>query len=74
MFIADAQGVISSIIYGPDRRTKITVNTQEVLFTTYAPPGVVRQAVHQHLWGVQENVLLFAPEAETMLLRVYEAS
>jgi DNA/RNA-binding domain of Phe-tRNA-synthetase-like protein len=74
MFIADAQGVISSIIYGPDRRTKITSNTQEVLFTTYAPPGVERQAVHQHLQGVQANVLLFAPEAETMLLRVCEAS
>jgi DNA/RNA-binding domain of Phe-tRNA-synthetase-like protein len=74
MFIADAQGVISSIIYGPDRQTKITSNTQEVLLTTYAPPGVERQAVHQHRQGVQANVLLLAPEAETMLLRVYEAS
>jgi DNA/RNA-binding domain of Phe-tRNA-synthetase-like protein len=74
MFIADAQGVISSIIYGPDRRTRITSTTQQVLFTTYAPPGIEKQAVHQHLHDVRANVLFFAPEAETVLLSVYEAS
>jgi DNA/RNA-binding domain of Phe-tRNA-synthetase-like protein len=74
MFIADAQGVISSIIYGPDRRTKLTSNTRQVLFTTYAPPGVEKQTVHQHLQDIRENVLLFAPEAETVSLSVFEAS
>ncbi|MGD8997136.1 MAG: phenylalanine--tRNA ligase beta subunit-related protein [Anaerolineae bacterium] len=74
MFIADAQGIISSIIYGPDRRTRLTPNTRQVLFTTYAPPGVEKRTVHQHLQDIRENVLLFAPEAETVSLSVCEAS
>ncbi len=42
MMIADAQGIISSIIYGPDRRTQITSDTRQVLFTVYAPAGIER--------------------------------
>jgi DNA/RNA-binding domain of Phe-tRNA-synthetase-like protein len=74
MFIADAQGVLSSIIYGSDRRTMITPDTQRVFFTTYAPASIGEQAVREHLQHIQENILLFAPEAETMALRVYPAS
>jgi DNA/RNA-binding domain of Phe-tRNA-synthetase-like protein len=74
MHIADAQGVISSIIYGPDRRTRIKSTTQQVLFTTYAPPGISGEAVHQHLRDIRAYVLLVAPGAETALLHVYGAS
>jgi DNA/RNA-binding domain of Phe-tRNA-synthetase-like protein len=73
MFIADAQGVLSSIVYGSDRRTMITANTTQALFTTYAPLGVEAKAVHQHLEHIRENVHLFAPEAETVTLEVYTA-
>lgn len=73
MFIADARGVISSIIYGPDRRTRITSDTRKVLFTVYVPAGIEKQAVRQHLQDIQANVLLVVPEAETVLLKVYEA-
>jgi DNA/RNA-binding domain of Phe-tRNA-synthetase-like protein len=71
MMIADAQGVISSVIYGPDRRTQITSETRQVLFTVYAPPGIGEQAVYDHLQDIQANVLLFAPEAHVELLEVY---
>ncbi|MGD2148803.1 MAG: phenylalanine--tRNA ligase beta subunit-related protein [Anaerolineae bacterium] len=74
MFIADAAGVISSIIYGPDRRTRIRSTTQQVLFTTYAPPGIRRETVDQHLRDIRANVLLVAPGAQTVLLRVDEAT
>jgi len=40
MFIADGQGVISSIVYGPDRRTRITLATRNAVFTVYAPAGI----------------------------------
>lgn len=73
MMIADAQGVISSVIYGPDRRTQITPDTRQVLFTVYAPAGIEKQAVCQHLHDIQANVELVAPEAETMSLEVYGA-
>lgn len=73
MMIADAQGVISSVIYGPDRRTQITPDTRQVLFTVYAPAGIEKQTVRQHLHDIQANVELVAPEAETMSLEVYGA-
>ena len=71
MMIADAQGVISSVIYGPDRRTRITSETRQVLFTVYAPPGIGEQAVYDHLQDIQANILLVAPEGQVELLEVY---
>jgi DNA/RNA-binding domain of Phe-tRNA-synthetase-like protein len=71
MIIADEQGVLSSVIYGPDRRTQITPQTRRVLFTTYAPSGVGRDVVGKHLEGIRENVLLIAPGAQVVQLRVY---
>jgi DNA/RNA-binding domain of Phe-tRNA-synthetase-like protein len=71
MFIADAQGVMSSIIYGPDRRTQINPETQRVAFTVYGTPGIKVEAVRRHLEDVQANILLIAPQAETKTLAVY---
>jgi DNA/RNA-binding domain of Phe-tRNA-synthetase-like protein len=73
MFIADKQGVLSSIIYGPDRRTQILPGTRRVLFTVYAPPGIEAEAVRRHLQDMEAYVRLIAPQAETEQLQVYEA-
>jgi DNA/RNA-binding domain of Phe-tRNA-synthetase-like protein len=73
MFIADAEGVLSSIIYGSDRRTMIAPDTTHVFFSTYAPAGVGAAAVWEHLQHIQENIALFAPQAETMALEVHTA-
>ena len=74
MYIGDAEGVMSSVIYGPDRRTQITPHTRQALFTVYAPAGIEPEAVRQHLADVEANVMLFAPDAKTMTLDVYSAS
>jgi DNA/RNA-binding domain of Phe-tRNA-synthetase-like protein len=71
MFIADAQGVLSSIIYGSDRRTRITPETREVFFSTYAPAGIGAQAVREHLQNIRANVELVAPDAEVVSLEVH---
>jgi len=71
MLISDQQGVISSIVYGPDQRTQITPNTQNVVFTVYAPPGIDEQTVREHLQHIQDNVMVFAPQAQVELLKVY---
>jgi DNA/RNA-binding domain of Phe-tRNA-synthetase-like protein len=71
MMMADTQGVISSVLYGPDRRTRITPDTRQVFFVVYAPPGIGEQAVYQHLQDIQANVLLISPEAEVESLKVY---
>jgi DNA/RNA-binding domain of Phe-tRNA-synthetase-like protein len=72
MMISDQMGVISSIVYGPDQRTQITTETRNVIFTVYAPPGINEQSVTQHLQSIEENVLLFAPQAQVELLKVYK--
>jgi len=71
MMIADAKGVISSVLYGPDLRTRITSNTKQVAFTVYAPPGIGEKAVYEHLQDIRSNVLIVAPGAEVELLNVY---
>ncbi|MCP4426140.1 MAG: hypothetical protein GY803_16735 [Chloroflexi bacterium] len=71
MFIADGEGILSSVIYGPDKRTQITPTTQAVLFTIYAPPDIERAAVEAHLGDIQELVLLVSPKAKVELLAVY---
>ena len=72
MMISDSQGIISSIIYGPDKRTQITPDTKHVLFTVYAPPGIEKSKVFLHLQDIQNYVHIIAPESEVELLKVYE--
>ncbi len=73
MMISDGQGIISSVLYGPDQRTRIMPATRHVLFTVYAPAGIGEPALRQHLQDIESNVRLIAPEAETELLEVYGA-
>ena len=72
MMISDQNGVISSIVYGPDQRTQITSDTHNVVFTVYAPPGIEEQTVVEHLQHIRDNVLIFAPQAQVELLKVYK--
>jgi DNA/RNA-binding domain of Phe-tRNA-synthetase-like protein len=73
MMMCDDEGVISSVIYGPDHRTQITAFTQEALFAVYAPPGIGEDAVRHHLDDIRTNVLLVAPGAEVRSLEVHAA-
>jgi len=65
MYMQDAEGVISSVLYGPDRRTRILPGTTAVLFAVYAPAGIGETAVRQHLEDIRAGVLLVASEART---------
>ena len=63
MIIADSRGILSSIIYGPDQRTRITAATRRVIFTVYAPVGIAPHAVARHLDAIACNVRLITPDA-----------
>ena len=71
MYIRDSEGVISSVIYGPDRRTQIRPETRNAVFTAYAPPGISGEAVKNHLEHILRNIKLFAPEAVADTLEVF---
>jgi DNA/RNA-binding domain of Phe-tRNA-synthetase-like protein len=74
MFIADARGVLSAVIYGPARYASITPATRRALFTVYAPPGIGKAAVTEHLRDIESYARLIAPGAETEFLEVYGTS
>ena len=71
MMIGDANGIVSCIIYGPDRRTRIRPETDRVVFTVYAPPGIEERDVSRHLEDIQENVTVIAPGASVKLLETF---
>jgi DNA/RNA-binding domain of Phe-tRNA-synthetase-like protein len=70
MFIRDREGVLSSVLYGPDQRTRLTSGTTGALFTVYVPAGIERRAVEEHLARIRAYVLLAAPGAELQFLGV----
>jgi DNA/RNA-binding domain of Phe-tRNA-synthetase-like protein len=73
MYMADGVGVVSVVVYGPDQRTRITLETSRALFAVYAPPGVDSDSVRSHLEDIRDNVLLFSPSAAVEHLEVYSA-
>ena len=73
MMMTDSRGIISSVIYGPDRRTRITKDTKNTLFVVYAPPGVGEDHVIQHLRDIKEYIELFSPEVNVDSFETYIA-
>ena len=73
MIMRDAKGVISSVIYGPDKRTRIKPGTKEAMFVVYAPPGIRPDQVAAHLEDIYEYCLLFSPSAERDFRETYSA-
>ena len=71
MFISDNAGVISSIIYGPDNRTPITPDTEDVLFTVYGPTGISPEQIKNHLEDISSYVKLVSFDAITDVLEIY---
>ena len=71
MKIADGQGIISNIIYGPDQRTQIQPGTRNVIYTTYAPAGIAQSCVIRHLQDIERYVRMFSPQAKTELQQVF---
>jgi DNA/RNA-binding domain of Phe-tRNA-synthetase-like protein len=73
MAMSDNGGVICSVLYGQDQRTRIMPATRDVLFVVYAPAGIGAERVDAHLHDIAENVRLVAPGARVESLTVHEA-
>jgi DNA/RNA-binding domain of Phe-tRNA-synthetase-like protein len=70
MYMTDAQGILSSVIYGPDQRTQIRPGTQDVLYVTYAPTGISESTLRAHMEELEANVRLVSPECIRELFAV----
>lgn len=73
MFIQDEQGVLSSILYGPDLRTRIRPETTRLLFTVYAPVGIPEDRLRTHLTDLKDFVSLVSSEATLELTQIIQA-
>lgn len=71
LYIRDAEGILSSVIYGPDLRTRIQPETQSVMFTTYAVPGILYAQLNAHLEKLRDYVLLISDEAKVDTLEIF---
>lgn len=72
--IRDAAGIISSVLHGPDERTRLVPDTRQALFCVYAPAGIPRDAVERHLADLAAHARLVAPEASVTHQQVHTAS
>jgi DNA/RNA-binding domain of Phe-tRNA-synthetase-like protein len=63
---------LSSILRGQDAQSCITADTQDVLYTVYAPANVKPADVEATLRLMQGWIAAFSPSAETDVLRVFE--
>lgn len=56
----DDHGIISSVLYGPDYRTKITKSTTNCLFFSYFPYGEVDDNIMEHFNSLLKFIKLVA--------------
>lgn len=71
MIMTDQEGVISSVVYGPDQRTQIRPDTKNVLFAVYAPSGIGEKEILRHLNDIRQNVMTVSPLAKVEMLHVF---
>jgi uncharacterized protein YndB with AHSA1/START domain/DNA/RNA-binding domain of Phe-tRNA-synthetase-like protein len=73
MCIRDGEGILSSVLYGPDHRTRLRPETVSVLFTTYAPRQISDSELERHLREMEALVLAASPLATTELIGIRRA-
>lgn len=64
--LSDQSGCVGSIIYGPDRRTKLTPKTSRALFVAWGAPRVNRDLIGSHLDELEFLGRALDPEVEVL--------
>ena len=57
-----------------DSRTRITADTQRVLYAVYVPPDIDVEVIELHLKDLEQNVNLAFLQAKTTHQDIYHAS
>jgi DNA/RNA-binding domain of Phe-tRNA-synthetase-like protein len=71
MCIRDGAGIVSSIVHGPDDRSRLREETRAAVFTTYAPAGIGTDAVTRHLEAIAIGIRAVAPDSVIGGLKVF---
>lgn len=72
MKLSDENGIISSIINGPNYRTRITKDTKNVLFYTYVPDNINNDIILNHLKDISSYVSIFSPNAKIHSINIFK--
>lgn len=67
----DEYGIISSVLYGPDRRTMITEKTRNYLFFAYFPYGEEDRKIKNHFECILNYVRIFDNGFERPDIKIY---
>ncbi len=71
LYLSDKQGVLSSVIGGPDYRTRITDSTQNALYFVYGVEGVTEAQIREHLRTISSYISRAIVDAQIQAPDVY---
>ena len=74
MMVSDQTGVISSVIYGPDKRTCVTPLTSKILIVVYAPVGIDRESIISHFKDIENLIRKVSPDCKMAMRTVFPIS
>ena len=62
LYVADQDGIMSSILNGPDHRTRISSSTKGVMCFAYGVQNITEQQIQRHLNQIKDYLLIYAPD------------
>ncbi len=72
LYLEDQLGILSSIINGPDDRTRISSKTKRVMYFAYGVQNITRQQIMQHLNRIKDYLAIYAPDASFEDIMIWE--
>ena len=71
MMVSDQTGVISSVIYGPDKRTSVSPASSQILIVVYAPAGIDHESIINHFVDIENLIRKFSPDIKMTMRSVF---
>jgi DNA/RNA-binding domain of Phe-tRNA-synthetase-like protein len=56
IILKDEEGILASVLYGPAKRTSITLDTENVLYLAWCPHGIDEKTIIAHLNDIYSNL------------------
>jgi len=67
----DSSGIISSVLYGPDRRTMVTNKTRNYLFFSYFPYGENDEKIKNHFEDIVKYIRIFSNDFDRSNIEIF---
>lgn len=71
LFLSDKNGILSSVLNGPDYRTRITDTTQNALYFVYGVDGITKEQIFNHLKNIRYYLITAIPDVKIQTIEVY---